>query len=268
MGLDANWMVLIEGGHLTCFWCLYHHFRYSKWHSENFKFPCSDLESPLKMGLDASWTVSIGEHHLTCSRCPHCHFGYSGCYRHIQWFWFADLESPPKMSAETDWIDQIRGGQNLKPPGLGQYFGFSGPIRKGIKLGPPDLEPPCKGAPGDTWMVRFGAHLKCMKNAPLPRWYHTWHPLMRKHPDMIDTIHPYPGMATEHPIAPREYHRKVRMPIQTYKQSKQPQKGRAVCHMAHHMASMRASREHSREKTREQEHAHIGIAPTPLSLSF
>jgi hypothetical protein len=46
-------------------------------------------------------------------------------------------------------------GSNFTPSGFHEYFGFSGPIRNGANLGPPDLESPQTDAP-DTHIVHFG----------------------------------------------------------------------------------------------------------------
>jgi hypothetical protein len=47
-------------------------------------------------------------------------------------------------------------GSNFTPLGFRGYFGFSGPIRNGVNLGPPDLESPQTDAPADTYIVHFG----------------------------------------------------------------------------------------------------------------
>ena len=79
------------------------------------------------------------------------------------------MESSPSYKTEsfqTPWTPNQR-RSNFKLPAFHEYFVFSCLIRKGINLGPPDLESPQKGASGNTHIIHFGPYPICPKITPL-----------------------------------------------------------------------------------------------------
>jgi len=79
-------------------------------YSRNFKFPCSDSESPEELSLDKSCDPIRSRSPNPFLMPIYC-FGYSRCYRQ-NWNlgrWYS--ESPQKTGLGASWTIQIGGGQ-------------------------------------------------------------------------------------------------------------------------------------------------------------
>ena len=114
--------------------CSYHWSSHIRCYNGNFKFPCSDSESPQKTSLDTSWTIPNGAGHISWFCAAITDLAILSNTMGISNFPVQIQNLFEKMDLDTNWMIQFKAGHLTLTWCPNHHFGYSRCYKIGISV--------------------------------------------------------------------------------------------------------------------------------------